>query len=877
MSGPRSLPAAAVWAAVLAAPVPAQAPRFDDLHRLLSWEAGSWTTGVALGDLDGDGDLDSVFGVKAGLSPIPGLRDRIFLNDGLGRLALAAGNLPPVVDDTNDVAVGDLDGDGDLDLLFANDGQERLYINDGSGVFSSSATPFPSFFSNFTAKVLLGDVDGDGDLDVLSANSSEQHRLYRNDGGTVFADVTFLLPANPSAPTALAFGDLDGDGDLDLLGPGLLYLNNGAGFFSNASGQVPPPTSPTRALALGDLDADGDLDGLIGGFAVVFPLGVFAVPLAVVENDGAAVFTQTTLPVAARATSLALGDLEGDGDLDALVGTQGSSGKFFQNLGQNLVALNDGAGGFSSVPTSLDAPPSTTFGVALGDLDGDGDLDGVVGNIHLEGQTNQVYLNDGAGALRDSTGQVSPTPTNVAAVALGDLDGDGDLDAFSSGAGFSISGGPSRVLLNDGTGLLQLAAVQPPGSIGAEEVALGDADGDGDLDALVLGIPGLGSGSRRFYVNTGAASFADATSQFQGDVAFPSGAAFRDMDGDGDLDAVLSGTYSGSPSNNVVLVRNAGPGAFTFEVGAFPPDSPLTSDFAIGDVDGDGDLDVFAGGPGFCLSVPCPAAPSRLYLNDGSGLFSDASAQLPVLLNSTVGVALGDLDADGDLDAYLANGAGAQGFSQDRLYLNDGAGAFSDATGQLPVETGLAGPAALLDADGDGDLDAWIAAFPLPQLYLNDGSGAFSDASAGLPVGWCSATSLAPGDLDGDGDPDLVLADSARVRVLSNLTRHLAWRALPRVGKPLTFDVHGPAWGAWFLVAAAGTGNTPIPPLGVVRLDLATLMPQFGGLLDAQGHVAITYQVPAVPALGGQSLYWQAVVVGPARLTNLETTTFTNL
>jgi uncharacterized protein (DUF2141 family) len=876
MYRPCSLLAVSAWAAGLATPVLGQTAPFEDLHRLLAWDAGSATTGVALGDLDGDGDLDAVFGVKAGFSTIPGLRDRVLLNDGLGRLALAPANLPTVIDDTNGVAVGDLDGDGDLDLLLANDGQERLYVNNGSGVFSSSATAFPSFFSNFTAKVLLGDVDGDGDLDVLSANSSEQHRLYRNDGATVFADVTFLLPANSSAPTALAFGDLDGDGDVDLLGPGLLYLNNGAGFFSNASGQVPFPTSFLRALAVGDLDGDGDLDGLLGGIAAFFPLSS-PIPLTVYENDGAAVFTQTALPVAARATSLALGDLEGDGDLDALVGTQGSSGKFFVNPGQSLVALNDGVGGFSSVPSSLDAPPSTTLDVALGDLDGDGDLDAVVGNAFLEGQTNQVYLNDGAGTLRDSTGQVSPEPTNVAAVALGDLDGDGDLDAFSAGTGYSVSGGPSLTLLNDGTGLLQLAAVQPPGLIRAKEVALGDVDGDGDLDALVLGIPGMGSGSRRFYVNMGAASFGDATSQFQGDVGLPSGAAFRDMDGDGDLDAVLSGTYSGSPSNNVVLVRNDGTGAFTFEAGAFPPDSPLTSDFAIGDVDGDGDLDVFAGGPGFCQFAPCLAVPSRLYLNDGSGLFSDASAQLPALLNSTAGVALGDVDGDGDLDAYVGNGAGAPGFSQDRLYLNDGAGAFADATSQLPVENGLAGPVALLDVDGDGDLDAWIAAFPLPQVYLNDGSGIFSDASAALPVGWSSASSLAPGDLDGDGDPDLVLADSGRVRVLSNLSRQLAWRALPRVGKPLTFDIHGPAWGAWFLVAAAGTGNTPLPPLGVIRLDLATLMPQFGGLLDAQGHAGVTYQVPAMPALVGQSLYWQAVVVGPARLTNLERTTFTNL
>ncbi|HKB17087.1 MAG TPA: hypothetical protein VKF62_13555, partial [Planctomycetota bacterium] len=107
--------------------------------------------------------------------------------------------------------------------------------------------------------------------------------------------------------------------------------------------------------------------------------------------------------------------------------------------------------------------------------------------------------------------------------------------------------------------------------------------------------------------------------------------------------------------------------------------------------------------------------------------------------------------------------------------------------------------------------------------------------------------------------------------------RQLTRRAIPRVGKPLTLDLYGPAWGAWFLAASPGTGNVPLPPLGTLRLDPTVLIFLLGGLLDGQGRAGPTFPVPAVPALVGATMFWQALVVGPARFTNLEKTTFTNL
>ncbi|HKB15583.1 MAG TPA: VCBS repeat-containing protein, partial [Planctomycetota bacterium] len=196
-------------------------------------------------------------------------------------------------------------------------------------------------------------------------------------------------------------------------------------------------------------------------------------------------------------------------------------------------------------------------------------------------------------------------------------------------------------------------------------------------------------------------------------------------------------------------------------------------------------------------------------------------------------------------------------------------------TAQLPSGAGPSTSVALVDADEDGDLDAFLGGGGV-RLFVNNGAGAFAQSTGSFPVG-TAGDGIAVGDFDGEGRVDVLVLGTKEARLLRRAGRTLAWRALPRVGKALTLDIDGPPFGAWFLVAAAGTGNTPLPPLGVIRLDLATLMPQFGGLLDAQGHAAVTYQVPAISALVGQSLYWQAIVVGPARLTNLERTTFSNL
>ena len=170
--------------------------------------------------------------------------------------------------------MGDVDGDRDLDIVFANkDGQNRLYVNDGSGVFEDvTLTHFPEDHDN-SRGMALGDVDGDGDLDFMFAHRSGQNRLYLNDGSGVFSDATEIrFPTYSDWSLDVALGDVDADRDLDILvanftGQNELYLNDGSGVFENATAtHLPADSDSSLGIALGDVDGDGDLDVIVANF-----------------------------------------------------------------------------------------------------------------------------------------------------------------------------------------------------------------------------------------------------------------------------------------------------------------------------------------------------------------------------------------------------------------------------------------------------------------------------------------------------------------------------------------------------------------------------------------------------------------------------------
>ncbi len=311
------------------------------------------------------------------------------------------------------VAMGDVDGDGDLDMLAANWGTVSargttvsVRLNNGAGLFGGTQEVITGAQ---VVNVALGDIDNDGDLDFVTSNFLVNTVSVRlNNGAGVFSgnlDMQIGLE-----PHAVALADINGDGRLDLLvshsvssGTVSVLLNTGAGIFSGIQ-SVSAGINPL-SVTLGDVDGDGDLDLL---FANQNDNDV-----RVRLNDGLGTFSGThSVWVGGFPQSMALGDLDGDSDLD-FVATN------YLGNGAVSVRLNDGTGTFSGT-SSVSVGSGTTF-VALGDVDGDGDLDFVASNSSIGINTVSVRLNGSTGptgALPGATPAVltiAPNPAPASA------------------------------------------------------------------------------------------------------------------------------------------------------------------------------------------------------------------------------------------------------------------------------------------------------------------------------------------------------------------------------------------------------------------------------------------------------------------------------
>jgi len=331
--------------------------------------------------------------------------------------------------------------------------------------------------------------------------------------------------------------------------------------------------------------------------------------------------------------------------------------------------------------------------------------------------------------------------------ALGDLDGDGDLDAYlANGENEGVA--PDTVWLNNGRGRFSGGANQPDENE-THFVALGDLDGDGDLDGVV-DVTGAG----RVAWNNGSGGFSYSERYIYADevgayVYFPT---LADLDKDGDLDLAMGGCCGASlsppdeqgvlPAANLVWL-NDGKGNFTDSgqrLGSYG-----TGMQAAGDVDGDGDLDLFDANSSSMVAnanEPQENQPNMVWLNDGKGNFSDSGQRLGN--EESYAVALGDLDGDGDLDAFVGNRGPAT------VWLNDGRGNFSDSGVSLGDRDTLR--VSLSDLNGDGDLDVFTWGRGFIETWANTGDGSF-ELSGYIKLSIWEAAAL--GDVDGDGDADI--------------------------------------------------------------------------------------------------------------------------
>ena len=822
---------------------------------------GAQTEDIVHADVDGDGDLDVLAG---GVNM--GSNIHLFRNDGGGRFTdVTSTQLPAHSSATYSIACGDVDRDGDLDVILGNYHQSCQYRNDGTGRFTDvTATQMPVEYGRRVRVARLGDVDRDGDLDLFMGTGVSPSLLYLNDGTGRFTGTTGRLPSVFFDPEDAALADLDADGDLDIIAAGpyqeRLCRNDGSGTFTDITAtHLPPVNDNSHALAVGDVDGDRDLDLVI----------VNSDQDRLLLNDGSGRFVEATashMPVDTNNIdrSVALGDVDGDGDPDLVIGTTPLA-----LVGAHRLYLNDGSGRFTDGTTGRMPPVGETArAAALGDLDRDGDLDLLLGHgTEFGPQQNRVYWNNGRGTFFEANAErLPPLLANGTAVAMGDIDADGHVDLV-----VGKSGANNVVCRSDGRDRYTAALLTQTADLreGVRSLAFGDVDRDGDLDLVVgtswwfRGDIYLGA-NKRVHVNDGAGRFTDESAARMPPAASGTNAiALLDADGDGDLDCFCGNDrnpLSGQGGGNA-LYRNDGTGRFTdVTVTHLPADADDTNGVACGDVDGDGDLDLVTGN----------SDGSRLYLNDGTAVFRDVTAaRMPAITAHVLSVSLGDVDGDGDLD--LVSGVNGQ----NRLYRNDGTGTFQDVTaGRLPVASDFTTATRLVDADGDGWLDLLLAKGALGERYLrNDGTGSFVDVSAvRLPsADGVHTFTLGIGDVDGDGDDDLLAVKNGAPRLYLNLLRQIDTPYVLRSGQTFDLDLYaryGPPRPADLAlpIFSTRTANVALPPFGRLGLDpaQAILLPSLT-IAQPPGKVTLSFRVPVDSRIDGLNVYWQALVGQPAQ------------
>ena len=375
--------------------------RFTTLITLPN-SADTRTRSVAWGDMDGDGDLDLAVGNLEA-------HNQIYINNGDGRFT---SNQLPGINDTTSVAWGDMDNDGYLDLAVGNWKQEdQIFRNEIISEERTLTLIWQSQFSDDviseTNSIAWGDMDGDGDLDLAVGNGArKENQIYINhstnsnqDESTLFE--TIVLESTDQKNTeSVAWGDIDNDGDLDLIvgnGGGSnpygqaskVYKNIGFTNYLTESSALSEIISHTRSIAWGDIDGDGDLDLAVGNYDE---------ENQIFENDGNGNFTSYQLlennNQITKTNSVAWGDMDNDGDLDLAIGNDGSKNQVFEN---------DGFGNFSEKIQNEEhgwSVNGNTKTMVWGDIDNDGDLDLAVGN---DGGENQIFENDGFGNFSEKT------------------------------------------------------------------------------------------------------------------------------------------------------------------------------------------------------------------------------------------------------------------------------------------------------------------------------------------------------------------------------------------------------------------------------------------------------------------------------------------
>ena len=626
---------------------------------------------VAAGDFNGDGKQDLAV---LGLLPTSLTTPALFILTGNGNGTFTLKSTTTGFSNPQSIVVGDFNGDTKLDLAVVDRGSNSVivFLGNGDGTFQAPVNT-SGLGTGFATYAAAADFNKDGKLDLVVSDQGSGHIvvLLGNGNGTFQTARSFAFPAGQVGNGFdVAVGDFNGDGIPDIAStnadprPGVVNIFLGIGdgnFRAPASFAVGQTGVGSDNIAVGDFNKDGKLDLIIsvnGNFnsgssvSVLYGKGdgTFAAPLLLAANQAPA--------------QIAIADFNGDGNLDWIAGS--TTGRF------TTLALGNGNGTFEA---GVNYATGVNPEVALGDFNRDGKLDLVT--VNANSGSVSVFLGNGDGTFQAAMN--TAISGAFFGIAVGDLNGDGIPDVVVGDS----TGFPPRnviVLLGKGDGTFAAPVRFSTGGSGEGQIVIADLNGDGKSDIAVVNqadntvsvLLGNGNGTFQAPKITGAL----ASDGFLGSIVA------ADFNGDGKLDLAVP-DYVGAGAGQVAILLGKGDG--TFQSPTFLTSAGGSTGAAVGDFNKDGKMDlavanqfgtinVFLGNGNGTFNTP-------LVLSDVHP-FGGCCQGNPI----PISIAVGDFNLDGNLDLLVGDAnsdlsnAGLVATNQNvglQLFLGNGDGTFT--------------------------------------------------------------------------------------------------------------------------------------------------------------------------------------------------------
>ena len=690
-----------------------------------------------------------------------------------GRTPLATPLAPratlPATGTYRGLATGDIDHDGDQDLVAAGDSGVEVWEGDGAGSWTARTAPTNT---GRYYDVVLSDVNHDGDLDIMAVGDSGA-KLWTGNGAWAWTAGTSPIGSGPLYSAAAADINIDGNPDLMAGGPGgiRLRLGNGAGGWS--AGTDPASTGTYYDIAIGDLNLDGKLDIAAAGNDTAANNGT----VKTFMGNGAGGWPSTATVVSGVKGpfyAVATSDIDRDGKPD-LCGARAGGVHCWSGNGANV---------WTQAPAPTWAHDNRAL--LLQDLDNDGKADLVIGDEN----GTRAWLGDG-GTSWPAIPAVPVHNVTAQGMVAADLDHDAEPDILVATAGKGLRMWLSDIIAVKVTGWT-LASTNIVSTGKWADIDFGDVNNDGDLDLVVTSYQSQNKGIRA-YLGDGTGTWTNSSTGLPV-VSSISGARFVDLNHDGMLDLVA--TTDEMWTMGVIGTRvwkGNGDGTWTFQTTV---DTRAGAGLEIGDFNNDGDTDL-------CTGYWTNAQGPMIFRGNGDLTFQADSGPSASAINVD-DTTVGDVDNDGkqDFAASTMNNAGMQ------LWTGDGTGGAASWTRE---DNGISNTAVYLglamgDVDNDGDLDMAAAGYSSGNgvnVYLGDGGAGgtvdWTEGSKGLPL-TAQMSGVELGDLDLDGDLDVLAGNVSNGGVdlfagNGGVGGTVNWTEMGKASLPSTGNVWGVKFG----------------------------------------------------------------------------------